>query len=140
MGNKHVSIDKNIKAKEVLHRKMECPTKPAPFEGYSIPFLILYKATELTNGYGILVSTETYASIQEEMKAFGLTAIPADFVEACVGPVGQRNVDDMQGYWTCDGMLKGILANGHDGGRLPLLNGKNSSLQNIYEQLLAWLK
>ena len=45
-----------------------------PWVGYSVPFVILYKATELTNGYGIIVSTRATASKENIMAAFGLAA------------------------------------------------------------------
>ena len=112
-----------------------------PWIGYSVPHVILYKGSELTNGYGIIVSTKWYASVDMVLAAFKLTApLPADVKPICEGPVIQMSPDDIQGTWACDPSLIGILPNGHTGGRLPLINDSGPSLQKIYEQLLNWLK
>jgi hypothetical protein len=109
-----------------------------PWVGYSIPHVILYKGTELTNGFGIIVSTEAFVSVENVLAAFKLTApLPADVVPVCEGPVVQMNPDDKQGKWVCDSLLVGILANGHSGLRYPLISGSGQSLQKVYNGLIG---
>jgi hypothetical protein len=124
-------VDKDVKVNEAL--KHQCPPPPPPpFVGYSIPHVILYKGSELTNGFGVIVSTESYATVPLVIAAFGMTTLPDDVKPVCEGPVTQMSPDDMQGKWVCDPLLIGILANGHSGIRLPLISDTGNSLQKIY--------
>ena len=109
------------------------------FHGYSVPHVLLYTSAELINGYGILVSTQPLASVENIMGAFKLTAIPADLKELCEGPVTQMNPNDTQGKWACDYLLVDILPYGRPGGRLPLINTDGNSLQKVYEKILSWI-
>jgi len=109
------------------------------FQGYSVPHVILYTSAELINGYGILVSTQPFASVENIMGAFNLTAIPADLKELCSGRVVQMFSGDNQGRWDCDYLLVDILPYGRPGGRLPLISGTDNSLQKVYEKILSWI-
>jgi hypothetical protein len=111
-----------------------------PWVGYSVPWVLLYTSAELTNGYGILVSTKAFASKENIMGAFKLTTIPADLKQICAGPVAQMYPGDTKGKWTCDPNLVGILTNGHGGLRLPLISDTGPSLQKVYKQILSWIK
>jgi hypothetical protein len=121
----------------IIHKADYCAVA---FHGYSVPHVLLYTSTELKNGYGILVSTEAFASKENIMRVFKLTAIPADLKELCEGPVTQMSPSDTQGTWACDPNLIGILPYGRDGGRLPLIREDGNSLQKIYEKILSWIK
>jgi hypothetical protein len=107
-----------------------------PFVGYSIPWVLLYKSAELTNGYGIIVSTENFASSENILKNFQLAAIPADLVQVCSGPVTQMYPEDTQGKWVCDPLLAVILPYDRAGGRYPLISDTGMSLQMRYENIL----
>jgi len=110
------------------------------FQGYSVPHVILYTSAELINGFGILVSTQPFASVESIMRSFELTAIPADLKEVCEGPVVQMSAGDTQGVWVCDPLLIGLLPYNRNGLRLPLINADGNSLQKVYENILSWLK
>ena len=103
------------------------------FQGYSVPHVILYTSAELINGYGILVSTEAFASEESILRNFKLTAKPADLKDLCSGRVVQMFSGDNQGRWDCDYLLVDILPYGRPGGRLPLINADGNSLQKVYE-------
>jgi hypothetical protein len=109
------------------------------FQGYVVPHVLLYTSAELKNGYGILVSTQPFASVESIMRNFGLTSIPADLKEICEGSVSQMNASDVQGTWVCDYLLVDILPYGRPGGRLPLINANGNSLQKVYEKILSWI-
>lgn len=109
------------------------------FHGYSVPWVLLYTSAELKNGYGILVSTKPFASVESIMRSFELTAIPADLKEVCGGLVTQMNPNDVQGKWACDSLLANILPYGRPGGRLPLISDTENSLQKVYEKILSWI-
>jgi hypothetical protein len=112
-----------------------------PWVGYSVPHVILYKGPELVNTFGVIVSTKYYASVENVLAAFKLTApLPADVKPICEGPVVQMSPSDTQGTWACDALLIGILPNGRTGLRLPLISDTGPSLQKVYEQLLNWTK
>lgn len=112
-----------------------------PFHGYSVPHVILYKGSELINGYGIIVSTKSFAAVDYVLAAFKLPApLPDDVKPICEGAVTQMNANDVQGTWVCDYLLVDILPYGRPGGRLPLINADGNSLQKVYEKILSWIK
>jgi hypothetical protein len=138
-AGKHDAVIKHNPSHDDLENL--CPAVAAePFVGYSIPYLLLYKSAELINGYGVIVSSQPFVSVERMLAVFKLAAVPADLTQVCVGAVYQMYPSDTQGTWDCDPMLVGILASGKNGGRLPLISETDPSLQKVYEGILAWLK